>query len=377
MWKFIKRVFKYFGILILSVLVIGLLFLWLSPQFGGSVPEEQQAAFSKLNHYQDGIFTNAQALEFEMNCHSIEKMITDMMHTDPSVAPAQNLEVQKVQAETIDAHDGSNVQVIWFGHSTFLLKMDGQTILVDPVFSDYAAPSSLLGRKRYNEEMPISLEDLPAIDVVVISHDHYDHLDYESIVALKEKTAHFLVPLGIGSHLRAWDVSEERIVEMDWWQEEKVGNLSVACVPSRHTSGRGLTDHDATLWSGWTFKGTEQSVYYTGDGGYGKHFKQIGETFGPFDLAIVECGQYNKLWKDMHMVPEESVQAGIDAQAAAIIPGHWGAFTLAMHSWKEPVQRITAEAAKQAMPIATPQLGELFVLGQDELPTTRWWDELN
>lgn len=377
MKKAIIRIFKYLGIALLLILLVGFLFLQLSPQFGGNIPQEKQLAFAKTGHFGEGIFANKEPLDFEINCHSIEKMVSGMANPDPNLVPPKDLEVIKVTANDILSHPDTTIQIIWFGHSTFLLKIEGKIILLDPVFGQYAAPHSMLGRKRFNSQMPIDIEDLPEIDMVMISHDHYDHLDYESIVKLKDKTNKFFVPLGVGSHLKAWEVDENKIIEMDWWEEQQMAGITVALAPSRHTSGRGLSDQDATLWGSWIFKGKNQRLFYSGDGGYGSHFKEIGNKYGPFDVALMECGQYNVLWKDMHMMPEETAQAGLDVQAQVIIPAHWGAFALGMHSWTDPAERVTKEAEKLGLPIATPRLGESVSIGQGfPIPTTHWWNEV-
>jgi len=376
MKKKILRIFKSFGVTLLTIILIVFLFLQFSPQFGGAVPKAQQTAFAKTGHFGEGIFTNKEPLHFEMNCHSIEKMVSGMANPHPNLVPKNDLEVIKVTAEEINAHTDTTIQVIWFGHSTFLLKVDGKLILLDPVFSQYAAPHAMLGRKRFNSQMPIDIEELPEIDMVLISHDHYDHLDYESIVKLKDKTKKFCVPLGVGSHLVSWKVDEDKIMEMDWWEEQNMSGITVAFTPSRHTSGRGLGDQNATLWGSWILKGKEKNVFYSGDGGYGSHFKEIGNKYGPFDIGIMECGQYNELWRDMHMMPKETVKAGMDVQAKVIVPAHWGAFALGMHSWKEPVERATKEAARLGLPMATPRLGESISIGQGTLSTTQWWTEI-
>ncbi len=370
------KILKYLGIFLLFILIVGVLFINLSPQFGGKISKEQKEAYAKTGHYEDGIFINKEPMHIEMNCHSLKKMITDMLNPNPHLAPENNLEVKKVSTETLLNNVVKSTRVLWFGHSTFLVEMDGKFILIDPVFSQVAAPSPLLGRKRYNKEMPMDIEDLPEIDFVVISHNHYDHLDYESIKKLKSKVKKFFVPLGDGSHLKSWEVPEDHIVEMDWWKEFSIDSTTITFVPSRHTSGRGLSDRDASLWGGWIFEGPNDNIYYSGDGGYGKYFKEIREKYGPFDLGIMECGQYNKLWKDMHMVPEQTVQAGLDVGAQVIVPAHWGAFSLAMHTWKDPIERVTAEGERSNLPIATPQIGELFSIKPAQIPTEKWWVEI-
>ena len=376
MKKIIKWIFKILGLVIALILVVGLSFLYLSPQFGRLANEEQQLAYEKTGHFAEGIFINNEPIVMHMDCHSVTQMVKEMFEPDPNVSPIQNIEVQKIEPATLVDKVDSLTRVTWFGHSSFLIEMDGKNILLDPVFGKYAAPVELLGRPRYNKEMPISIEDLPQIDAIIISHDHYDHLDYPSIKKLKSKTSHFLVPLGVGNHLRAWGIAEENITEMDWWQESILDDISIAFTPSRHMSGRGLSDQSATLWGSWVLKGASKNIFFSGDGGYGKHFKEIGAKYGPFDLGLMECGQYNKLWADVHMQPEQTILAAQDVGAKMMVPIHWGAFSLATHSWTDPIERVTTEAGKIGLPIATPQIGEQLIVGNPTFPNSKWWEQI-
>ena len=376
MKKIIKRFFQILIVIVAFIAIVGVIFMYTSPQFGGKVSEKDKELFAQTGHYSDGKFTNKEPLAFEVNCHSVDVMLDEAINPVPDLGPKTDIKVLKISEQDILNYSDTLISVVWFGHSTFLLKISGKLILADPVFSQTATPHPWLGRKRYNSEMPISIENLPPIDMVVISHDHYDHLDYSSIVKLRDKVKKFVVPLGIGSHLRAWKVNEDKIHELDWWQEYEIDGLRVAHTPSRHMSGRGFSDEGATLWGGWVFIANNQKAYYTGDGGYGQHFKEIGEKYGPFDIGIMECGQYNKLWKFMHMSPEQSVQAAIDVRAHLIMPVHWGAFTMASHGWKDPIERVTKEAEKLNRSITTPQIGEAFYV-KDGFPTSDWWVEID
>lgn len=373
MRKILKRIVVVLFSLIALLLATGYLFMNLSPQFGGSATKEEKAAYGQTGHYEDGIFINEEVIEMEINCHSIQKMAQEMLEPDPNISPQKDIQVQKVTPESIRTKPDSITRLTWFGHSTFLIEIEGKIILFDPVFGQYAAPHPLLGRKRYNSEMPISIADLPEIDAVIISHDHYDHLDYESIKELKNKTGRFFVPLGVDNHLERWDIPEEKISKMDWWEEEAFKDLTIAFTPSRHMSGRGLSDQSATLWGSWVIQGQNKNIFFSGDGGYGKHFRTIGEKYGEFDIALMECGQYNELWADVHMMPEQTVMAGVDVKAKMIVPIHWGAFTLASHSWTDPIDRVTAKAQQMNMPIATPQIGEPIIIEQSVIPKTEWW----
>ena len=377
--KPIKKFFKWFfislGTLILLIVIVGTAFLNLSPQFGGTVSKEQQAEFAQTGHYADGIFLNDEAITMEINCHSISAMVDEMLNPDPKFVPEHNIEVQHITNQSILDLPDSLTRITWMGHSTFLIEIGGKKVLMDPVFGQYAAPHHWLGRKRFNEEMPITIEELTHIDAVIISHDHYDHLDYPSIRDLKDKVDHFFVPLGVANHLKRWKIADENISEMDWWQEEEFQGLKIVLTPSRHMSGRGLMDQSATLWGSWIIQNEDRNIYFSGDGGYGQHFKDIGEKYGPFDVGLMECGQYNELWADVHMMPEESVVAAMDVQAELIVPIHWGSFALATHSWTDPIERITKAAEEMHVPIATPQIGETIML-EDPLNAAynRWWE---
>lgn len=372
--KALKRLFQSLGILIILVLIIGILFLNISPQFGGKVSKEQKVFYEQTGHYQDGIWINKEEIQMEMNLHSIGAMFREILNPDPNFVPEGDVKVEKISPQSLSNFTDSLTRITWLGHSSFIVETGGKIILLDPVFGKYAAPHPLLGRARFNSEMSINIDELPKIDAVIISHDHYDHLDYTSIDQLREKVDHFFVPLGVGNHLRRWKINEERITELDWWQEEAYKNLKIVLTPSRHMSGRGLTDQSATLWGSWIIQNDYANIYFSGDGGYGDHFKEIGSKYGPFDIGLMECGQYNKLWADVHMMPEQTVQAAMDIDAAMMVPIHWGSFALATHSWTDPVERVTAAAKENNMPIATPRIGAPIILSEPvDSYNEQWW----
>lgn len=372
--KIIKRFFQGIFALIGLIILIGVVFMYTSPQFGGTVTDEQKIEYAKTGHYEDEVFTNAEEIVMEINCHSIEEMLKEQLNPNPKIVPDHKLAVEKINPFDLVEFADSLTRATWFGHSSFLIETGGKKILLDPVFGKYAAPHPWLGRERFNEEMPIDIKSLPAIDAIIISHDHYDHLDYPSIKELKEKVGKFFVPLGVGNHLRRWEVPEEKIVEMDWWQEQPLENVEIVFTPSRHNSGRGISDQSATLWGSWIIQTDSTKIYFSGDGGYGKHFKEIGAKYGPFDLALMECGQYNKNWAGMHMMPEETAQASKDVQAELVIPVHWGSFVLATHSWKDPVERLTKAAKELDLTLRTPKIGEPISLEDPEVAINyEWW----
>jgi L-ascorbate metabolism protein UlaG (beta-lactamase superfamily) len=240
------------------------------------------------------------------------------------------------------------------------------------MLGEVPAPHPWLGGKRFSKELPIEIEQLPQIAAILISHDHYDHLDYESIQKLKDKTGQFYVPLGVGAHFRAWGVPAEKIHELAWWEEINHENLLFAFAPARHFSGRGFTRNN-TLWGSWIIKGPKDNIYFSGDGGYADHFKTIGEKYGPFDFAMLECGQYNPNWAQIHMMPEETVQAAIDVKTKLMMPIHWGAFKLALHPWTDPIERVTKAAQARKMPIIAPKIGQAVYVGATPMAMENWW----
>ena len=357
------------------VLLTAIGFLGLSPQLGGKPTATERRAYAKSGHY------NEQAGEF-MNLVPTRKLTAGSMpavlwkflfHQSPQATPPGPLPTQALDSLVIARKTPELVRVTWFGHSASLVEIAGQNILLDPMLSIEMGPVRWATPKRYNRRLAIAPEKLPPIAAVLISHDHYDHLDYATIRKIKDKVGHFYVPLGIGPHLRRWGVPAARITEMNWGDSVKIPGLTLRCTPSRHFSGRGLGNGNSTLWCSWVVQAAARRVFYTGDGGYGPHFAAIGRQYGPFDLALVECGQYNESWADIHMRPEQSVQAARDVRAAVMLPVHWGAFTEALHPWNEPVTRATAEAARLGQVMTTPHLGEPVVLGS-ALPQQRWWE---
>ncbi|WP_442950971.1 MBL fold metallo-hydrolase [Paenibacillus sp. GSMTC-2017] len=290
----------------------------------------------------------------------------------PSRKP--NAQLPTVYLKKEDLQRPFHPRLIWFGHSAALLQMDELTILIDPMFGNAPSPVPFIGGKRFGRKLPMEPADFPHIDYVLISHDHYDHLDYNSIRALKTKVGHFIVPLGVGQHLRRWGVKPELITELNWWDEIELQGVKLACTPARHFSGRSMMDRDHTLWCSWTIHGKDARIFFCGDSGYGPHFKEIGERYGPFDLTMMECGQYDEKWAAIHMLPEQTVLAHEDVRGDVLLPIHWGSFTLALHDWDDPAKRVTKEAERRGVRITTPLIGESIAIGQGNYPRRRWWE---
>lgn len=370
------KILKYLFVILISLAgileLIGVLFVNLSPQFGADPDEAKKAAFEKLPHYSNGEFRNLIPTSMDMDIGKAVKMLPEFFKNDPTRIP--DFEIPVVKVDSLDlVNQNLPPRLIWFGHSAFLLQIDGKNILLDPMFGDVPAPHPWLGKGRFSNELPIEIEQLPQIDMVLFSHDHYDHLDYESVIRLMEKTKSFYVPLGVGSHLESWGIESSKIHELDWWEEKQVDDIFLAFAPSRHFSGRGLNNRFSTLWGSWIIKGESKNIYFSGDGGYGPHFEEIGEKYGPFDFAMMECGQYNERWKEIHMMPEETAQAGKDIQANVIMPIHWAAFSLAMHSWTDPVERVLIKANEIDQAIYVPKIGSFIDLEGNLSSTEKWW----
>ncbi|MBB6328373.1 L-ascorbate metabolism protein UlaG (beta-lactamase superfamily) [Algoriphagus iocasae] len=370
--KILRKILLVLLSLSLILFLASFLFVTFSPQFGGNPSEEQMESFEKLDHYSNGEFHNLIETNMDMDVGKAIKMLPEFFKKDPTRVP--DFEIPIVKVDSIDlTKTNIPTRLIWFGHSAFLLQIDGKNILLDPMLSEVPAPHPMLGKKRFSKELPIQIEELPQIDMIIFSHDHYDHLDYESVQKLMGKTKEFYVPFGVGSHLEAWGIDRSKIHEMDWWDEVQVNGLKLAFTPSKHFSGRGLNNRFSTLWGSWVIKGSSDNIYFSGDGGYGPHFKEIGEKYGPFDFAMMECGQYNERWKEIHMMPEETAQAGKDIQAKVMMPIHWAAFTLAMHSWTDPVERVFKKAEEIQMPVFVPKIGEYIDLNGNLQTQEFWW----
>lgn len=270
-------------------------------------------------------------------------------------------------------HKSSEVKFMWFGHSSFMINLADNILLFDPVFSKSASPFAFI-TKRFQKAV-LSLEELPEIDYIILSHDHYDHLDMETIKFFKNTNTKFLVPLGVGMHLRHWGITENRITELDWWQSIKCGNLEFTLTAAQHFSGRKIIDYNHTLWGSWVVRHENHSIFFSGDSGYAKHFKVIGDKYGPFDLVFIENGQYDPAWRDVHMLPEDVIQAVVDLRTKVFVPIHWGMFCLAPHQWFDPIENIYNLAIARNIDLYTPKIGQLIIL--DKTQTDTWWREIN
>ena len=323
------------------------------------------------NHYRQGKFHNSTPKEAPSFSKMMEIFKRYIVEERIDSRPAKALPIKLVSRAQLDALSNRELHVIKLGHSSILLKIYGEYWLIDPVFSERASPFSFIGPKRF-QSTPISIAELPTIKSVLISHNHYDHLDKTSIQQLADKTEQFLVPLGNQKDMQKWGVAKAQIKSFDWWQEYKVGETVVAFTPSQHFSGRSMSDRNRTLWGSWVIKTAKQSLFFSGDSGYFKGFKEIGEKYGPFDLTMIEVGAYNKDWPKVHMMPEQSVQAHIDLRGETMLAIHNSTFDLAFHSWYEPLERAALSAQRRKVNLITPIVGEVFTSTQNTT-TNQWW----
>ncbi|MHB1279052.1 MAG: MBL fold metallo-hydrolase [Bacteroidia bacterium] len=359
--------------LILLVVVVGFIFIKTIKEFGGKASQEQLDRYAKLDYYSDGSFQNLDNVVMQnMGFWEALKMMPKFFSNSPGRKPEKDLPVQWMDSVALTQTPDTSVLVNWFGHSAVLLQMHGKKIMIDPMLGTTPAPHPTLGKNRFRPGLPLEAEQLPELDIVLYSHDHYDHLDYGSVLKIKDKTSRFLVPLGLANHLILWGVPPAKITEFEWGQSMDIDGYTFVCTPAQHFSGRGIGDRGATLWCSWVVQHQGTNIYFSGDSGYGRHFKEIGEKYGPFDFAMLECGQYNEKWKEIHMMPEETALAAQDLGAKVFMPIHWGAFTLAFHEWNEPAKRVAAEAKRLDLNLITPIIGETIDV-EGEMELNDWW----
>ena len=285
--------------------------------------------------------------------------------------PAAPLPEDRSPDFSVFKQSDTDLKFIWLGHSTLLVSLDGRTILIDPIFSDYASPFAGIARRF--QPPALNIDELPPIDYIVISHDHYDHLDMDTIKYFIGEDISFLAPTGVGSHLRYWGIKDENITELNWWEGASLGGITFTATPSQHFSGRiGVIHNNKTLWASWVIQGQNRSLFFSGDSGYDTHYQEIGSKFGPFDVVFMENGQYDQGWKAVHNLPEEALKGFLELGGEYLVPIHWGMFNLAVHNWYDPPDEITRLAKDADVKLITPRFGQL--VSTDNPPLfDQWW----
>jgi L-ascorbate metabolism protein UlaG (beta-lactamase superfamily) len=352
--------------IIIAIVILGTLFVNINPIFGGRISKEDKSDYEKrAENYVNGRFIYPS--EYEIKNQFTDNPVSKKEKVPKGIVPSANPSISKTSKEEF--------AVTWFGHSSLLIQMNGMNILIDPMFSERSSPISFMGPKRFSKP-PIKIEELPEIDIVIISHDHYDHLDMKSIKELDSKVSKYIVPLGVNKHLERWNIDKSKIQDMAWWEEFEVDGLTIACTPARHFSNRKGFNINRTLYASWVLKNENYQVYESGDGGFGGHFKEIRERYGDFDIAIMENGQYNMKWHSSHMFPEEAAETAKILGAKKAMPIHWGAFVLSDHGWDDSVERFVKASEKLDTEVITPKIGETVYLDKYLNYQEKWWQDI-
>ncbi len=367
----IKSILIYIFLILIMLIVFAVAFVNLAPQFGSNPTSEQKKHYETFSNFNKGSFKNLEYTPVMTD----EVSTWDFFKKGSERKPNGYIVPHKFDYSLFSNSEGDNYKISWLGHSAFIINISGKIILLDPMLGSHAAPIPIPSLKRYNKIIPIDLDSLKNIDIVIISHDHYDHLDYSTIIRIKNNVKSFLVSHGIGNHLKRWKVQQEKIIELNWNENFEIDDIEFICLPARHFSGRGPLNRASTLWSSWAIKSPLVKIYFSGDSGYGKHLKQIGEDHGPFNISLIDCGQYNKAWKHVHMFPSEAVLAAKELGTEFLMPIHWGGFSLAMHPWDEPVIETIKLSNKMGLKYLTPEIGEVVSKEKLNGKFNSWWEK--
>jgi L-ascorbate metabolism protein UlaG (beta-lactamase superfamily) len=330
---------------------------------------EKMQRLAKHARYRDGVFLDTIPRVEPDVWAATRRWIQGVEYSQPSGA----LPLVRRTAAEFAMPPASGLRITWFGHSSLLLELEGRRLLIDPVWGERCSPSSFSGPKRFHAP-PMPLEALPPLDAVLISHDHYDHLDYPTVMALKARAVPFYVPLGVGAHLEYWGIDPKLVHELDWWEQAELHGLKLVATPARHFSGRGL-GNDRTLWSGWAVLGAQKRAYYSGDTAMFEGFAEIGARLGPFDATMIEVGAYDAMWADVHLGPEQAVDAHRAVRGGVLFPVHWGTFDLALHTWIEPGERVLEAARRAEVRVVLPKPGQSIDPLAPPSPE-RWWPKV-
>ncbi len=356
----------------LALMAIGAGLYLKQPKFGALPSGLSLNALKASPNYGEGHFRNIiPTPQFAEDSSLVSTALSMLTRDTASLSPSGPVPSVKIDFAALDPAKDT---LIWLGHSSFFVQIGGQRILIDPVLSPAADPLGFLN-KAFPGATPYAVGDFPALDYLIITHDHWDHLDYPTVTALKERTGRIIAPLGVGGYFRQWGFDGGKIHELDWFRNLDFGTFIIHALPARHFSGRSF-ERDKTLWCGFALISQQRKLFFSGDSGYGPHFSYIGEKFGGFDFATLDSGQYDKNWPYIHMTPEQAVQAAQDLGAKTYLPGHIGKFSIANHPWKEPFDR--ANAASQGKPyrLITPVIGQPVNLADDTQTFRQWWKEV-
>ena len=366
----IKSLIKVIAYFILIGAFIIIAFINISPELGGNPSKNQRKTYETFKNYKNGEFHNLELYQTMTG----EMSMTEFFRNDSNRRPIVDIIPEKMDIKDFSKIQFDKIKISWLGHSAFILNINGNIILLDPMLGDYAAPIPIPSLERYNSESPLNVDEIKEISAVIFSHDHYDHLNYPTIKKIKNKVKKYFVPHGMGSHLMNWGIESEKIIELNWEESVVFNDIEFVCLPALHFSGRGIFNKNSTLWASWALKSDKGKIYFSGDSGYGNHFKNIGNVHGPFDLALIDCGQYNVAWKYSHMFPEQAIQAAKDLKSEYFMPIHWGAFTLSTHSWTEPVISALDYAESSNQKIVTPRIGQVFYIPNElNIDGDFWW----
>ena len=339
--------------------------------FGANPSGPRLTKIEKSKNFRDRFFHNLSHTRLMAGNSSLVKNIWKFLNKPKTTIPPRSLPSVRTDLKSIQS---AKPVIIWFGHSSYFIRINGKNILVDPVFSGNASPF-FFGAKSFAGSDIYAADDFPDIDLLILTHDHYDHLDSKTVIKLKNRVTHIVTSLGVGSHLLYWGFDENSITELDWWEHKRVtSDIDIIAAPARHFSGRSLV-RNKTLWSSFILVSGNYRIFIGGDSGYDSHFTIIGEKYGPFDIALLESGQYNEQWPDIHMMPENTVQASRDLNASVLMPVHWGKFALGLHPWDEPVKRVIQKARDLHVRVVTPLIREPVILGET-YPDQQWWNTL-
>ncbi|ACU63149.1 MBL fold metallo-hydrolase [Chitinophaga pinensis] len=361
-------------LLLIALLSIVTLIYMRLPQFGKAPEGQRLTRIERAANYRNGHFENLEATPTFAPGYSFSgEMRKALFATYPGRYPEKDIPAIKTDLQQLPKDTDA---VIWFGHSSCYIQLEGKRILIDPIFSQHASP--VPGTvKPFSGTDIYSAADFPEIDYLLISHDHYDHLDYETILALKDKTKQVICGLGVGAHFERWGYPADKVIELAWYEsapQAADGSVKITATPARHQSGRGFSQNN-TLWMSFVIQTAQRKIYVSGDSGYGRHFKEIGKAYGPMDLAIIENGQYDSAWHYVHCLPGEVLQAAQDLGAARLLPVHSSKFVLARHRWDEPLKEITRLDQKVGIPLVTPEIGEVVYLDDKEKVFRQWWKD--